>query len=76
MKSLGDQKLKAKLLPVLAKTGGSEALNAVLKEFENGDPDTKAVAFKALSSWSDYTASSALYEICASGNKSYEETGF
>ncbi len=76
LKSLGDQKLKAKLIPVLAKTGGREALNAVLKEFENGDPDTKAVAFKALTSWSDYTASSALYEICASGNKTYEGQAF
>jgi len=76
LKSLGDQKLKAKLIPVLAKTGGREALNAVLKEFENGDPEIRATSFKALSSWEDYTASSALYEICASGNKTYEGQAF
>ncbi len=76
LKSLGDQKLKAKLIPVLAKTGGREALNAVLKEFENGDTGIRATSFKTLSSWSDYTASSALYEICASGNKTYESQAF
>ncbi len=76
LKSLGDQKLKTKLIPVLAKTGGSDALNAVLKEFENGDPVIRATSFKALSSWGDYKASSALYEICASGNKTYEGEAF
>ncbi len=76
MKALGDPKLKSKIIPILPKTGGRDALTAVLKEFENGDPDTRAIAFKALTSWSDYTASSALYEICASGNKTYEEQAF
>jgi HEAT repeat protein len=76
MKALADPKLKNKIIPVLPKTGGRDALTAVLKEFENGDPDTRAVAFKALTSWNDYSASSALYEICASGNKTYEGPAF
>jgi len=54
---------------VLARTGGREALSTVLKEFENGDPSMREVCFKALTSWTDYSASSALFEICASGNK-------
>ena len=34
------------------------------------------ICFKTLTSWQDYTASSALYEICASGNKTFEEPAF
>jgi HEAT repeat protein len=67
---------KEKLIPVLAKTGGRQALAVVLKEFENGTSEMREVCFKALTSWRDYSASSALYEICASGNKTYEAPAF
>ena len=67
---------KEKIIPVLAKTGGREALAIVLKEFENGDPEVRDVCFKALTSWLDYSASSALYGICASGNKTFEASAF
>ncbi len=76
MKALGEPKLKNKIIPILSKTGGRDALTAVLKEFENGNPETRALAFRALTSWNDFSASSALYEICASGNKSYESLAF
>lgn len=68
-----DKKL---LIPVLAKTGGREALSAILKEFENGDPEMRKTCFNALTSWTDHSASSVLYEICASGNKTYEAPAF
>src|SRR5664280_1901916 len=67
---------KIKLIPVLAKTGGTEALKTVLKEFENGNPDIRDVCFTTLTNWKDYSATSALYEICASGNKTYEGPAF
>jgi hypothetical protein len=67
---------KEKIIPVLAQTGGHEALAVVLKEFENGSSDTRDVCFKALMNWADYSASSALYEICASGNKTFEAPAF
>jgi len=67
---------KGKFIPILARTGGREALSVVLKEFENGNPDMRDICFKTLTSWHDYTASSALYEICASGNKTFEEPAF
>ena len=76
LKSLADNAGKQKLIPVLAKTGGREALSVVLKEFENGDSEMRDICFKTLTSWHDYTASSALYEICASGNKTFEEPAF
>ncbi len=44
-------------------------MKRVLNEFENGNPAMRDVCFKALTNWKDYSASSALYEICASGNK-------
>lgn len=76
LKALQESSSKEKLIPVLAKTGGREALNTVLKEFENGGPAMRDVCFAALSSWLDHTASSALYQICASGNKTYEDPAF
>jgi len=67
---------KEKLIPVLANTGGREALKYVLNEFENGSPEMRDLCFRTLTSWKDYTASSALFEICASGNKTYEAPAF
>jgi HEAT repeat protein len=67
---------KEKIIPVLAKTGGREALTVVLKEFENGNADTRDICFNTLTNWLDYSASSALYEICASGNKTFEAPAF
>ncbi len=67
---------KEKIIPVLAKTGGHEALAVVLKEFENGNSDMRDICFNTLMNWSDYSASSALYEICASGNKTFEAPAF
>ncbi|TAL65312.1 MAG: DUF1080 domain-containing protein [Bacteroidetes bacterium] len=74
--SIGGKIQKEKVIPILAKTGGREALSVVLKEFENGNAELRDVCFKALSSWRDYSASSALYEICASGNKTFEGPAF
>jgi hypothetical protein len=51
-------------------------LNRILIEFENGNADLRDEYFKILSNWKDYSASQALYEICASGNKTYEGQAF
>ena len=67
---------KERLIPVLATTGGKDALDLVLNEFELGNPDMRDICFKTLTSWSDYTASSALYEIVASRNKTFEDQAF
>ncbi len=72
----GFKKLKTKLIPVLSQTAGSKALNVVLAEFEKGDPDLRDICFRSLARWTDYTASSALFEICASGNKTFEGQAF
>jgi hypothetical protein len=48
----------------------------VLNEFENGNPSMKELCFKAISAWPDYSASSALYEICAAGNSNYKDQAF
>ena len=76
LKALNGKIQKEKIIPVLAQTGGREALSVVLKEFENGDHSLRDLCFKTLTSWCDYSASSALYEICASGNKSFEGPAF
>lgn len=74
--AMGGKVQKEKIIPVLAKTGGSKALAVVKKEFENGNAAMRDICFKALTGWMDYSASSALYEICASGNKTFEGPAF
>jgi len=76
MKALSAGDGREKLIPVLASTGGRDALSLVLKEFENGTTDIRKICFNTLTSWNDHSASSALYEICVSGNKTYESPAF
>ena len=76
LQAMGSKIQKEKIVPVLAKTGGKEALTIVLKEFENGNSEMRDICFQALTSWRDYSASSGLYEICASGNKTFESPAF
>jgi HEAT repeat protein len=76
LKAMGGKSPKERLIPVLSRTGGREALSVVLKEFENGNSELRDVCFKTLANWKDYSASSALFEICASGNKTFEGPAF
>ncbi|MDR2887414.1 MAG: DUF1080 domain-containing protein [Bacteroidales bacterium] len=68
--------LKVKLIPVLAKTGGKEALQLVTEEFEKGTGTMKDICFTALINWCDYSASSSLYDICTTGEKIYFDRAF
>jgi len=68
--------LKVKIIPVLAKPGGRTALDLVTREFKNGGSDLKEACFSALINWNDHTASSSLFEICASGITRYEDPAF
>ncbi len=45
---------KAKLIPVLSRIGGNDAIKTVLSEFENGNPEIRDVCFKTLTNWKDY----------------------
>ncbi len=76
LRALKNSTAKERLIPVLATTGGKDALDLVLNEFELGNPDMRDICFKTLTSWGDYTASSALYEIVASRNKTFEDQAF
>jgi HEAT repeat protein len=76
LQALSGKVQKEKIIPVLAKTGGRDALTVVLNEFETGNADIRDVCFRTLTNWLDYSASSALYQICASGNKTFEAPAF
>lgn len=76
LSALGKSSDKLRLIPLLASTGGTEALKRVAYEFENGDAETRDVCFDALSHWSDHSAVSALYDITASGNKTFGRPAF
>ncbi len=67
---------KLRLIPLLAQTGGNEAVRRVAYEFENGDAGTRDICFDALAHWSDHSALPALYDICASGNKTFGRPAF
>lgn len=51
---------------VLAMIGGQTALKKVSEGFENTDATVKAAAFEALTNWSDFSATEALFAICKS----------
>ena len=77
IKTLGSgNNMKTKLIPVLAKTGGREALQLVTEEFEKGTGAMKDICFTALINWRDYSASSSLYNICSTGEKTYLDRAF
>jgi HEAT repeat protein len=76
IKALESNIQKEKVIPILALTGGSTALKIVADEFENGNSDMRDVCFKTLSNWQDYSAAAVLYDICASGNKTFEGAAF
>jgi HEAT repeat protein len=74
--ALAKSRDKLRLIPLLARTGGAEALKRVAYEFENGNAETRDVCFDALSHWSDHSAVTALYDISASGNKTFGRPAF
>lgn len=68
--------IKLRLVPVLSQTGGEAAAKQVLKEFEAGNAEIRDICFDALAHWIDHTALPALYEIAASGNKTFGRPAF
>ena len=63
----------AKLVPVLALTGGKEALDYVLEHFDNGNPEMRELCFDALQGWHNSAAFPVLFAICTSGNETYSK---
>jgi len=61
---------------VMSQLGGSDALKIVAEAFKNGDAQMKEAAFNALVEWKDHSAAAALYDVCQSGNRSYQEKAF
>lgn len=76
IKAMEDTGQKEKFIPILAELGGIKALETVSQAFEKGDAEMRALTFDALTNWNGYEASSALYDICASGNKNYSDRAF
>ncbi|MFO7853195.1 MAG: HEAT repeat domain-containing protein [Bacteroidota bacterium] len=76
IKAMEDTEQKEKFFSVLAELGGEKALATVSQVFEKGDAEMRALTFNALADWNGYEASSALYDICASGNKNYSDRAF
>ncbi len=67
---------RLRLIPLLAATGGTEALKRVKHEFDEGDAITRDACFDALAHWNDHSAAPALLDITASGNKTFGRPAF
>ncbi len=61
---------------ILAQLGGSKSLDIVADAFREGDSQMKEAAFEALVSWKDHSAAAALYDVCESGNRAYQDKAF
>jgi HEAT repeat protein len=66
----------AQILEVLPQVGGSEALRAVVEQFDQTDPARKDIAFRALVQWRDPEAAQKLFAICAAGDAKYRDEAF
>jgi alpha-L-fucosidase len=73
---IGEKDFFIQQLHILGGNQPAIVLKTVLDQFENGNPEVRDVCFKILSEWHDNSALTALYEICASGDKTYEGPAF
>ncbi|MEZ4997816.1 MAG: hypothetical protein R2758_10245 [Bacteroidales bacterium] len=76
LEAMAKSRDRLKLIPLLATTGGDEALKMVAAEFENGDAMTRDVCFDVLTHWKDISSARVLREITASGNKTFGMPAF
>jgi HEAT repeat protein len=64
------------VLEILPQVGGTEALRAVIEQFDQPDAGRKDVAFRALVQWKDPEAAQRLYAICSAGDAKYRNEAF
>ena len=76
LEAMAKSRDRLKLIPLLATTGGDEALKMVAAEFENGDAMTRDVCFDVLTHWKDISSARVLREITVSGNKTFGMPAF
>lgn len=64
------------IVSILPEIGGEVALEMVTKSFNTSSGPLKDASFEALTNWKDYSASTALYEICGSSSGDYRARAF
>jgi len=71
LSQLGNAPKKGRILEVLPRLGGTQALKAVTGFVNSSDKAERDAAVNALINWKDYSASASLFEICktATGEK-------
>ncbi len=62
---------KERILPVLPEIGSDAALQTITEYFKSSSGNLKEPAFKALTSWKDYSAAASLYEVAESSTGNY-----
>ncbi|NLO67416.1 MAG: DUF1080 domain-containing protein [Bacteroidales bacterium] len=68
--------LREKLLGVIPRVGGDDALDLVVSEFKTQRGSAKDQAFKALTLWKDQSAASHLFDIASGKVKKYKPEAF
>jgi HEAT repeat protein len=67
---------KDRIIAILPEIGGNVALKTVTGYFNNSSGTTKEAAFKALTNWKEYSASTALFEICKSNTGEFRAPAY
>lgn len=71
-----DQDLQEKILGVLPRIGGEDALNLVAHTFEKGKRKLRDQAFMALVEWSSHEAAPTLFDIVVTGRSAYRSRAY
>lgn len=74
--ALNSTSKKERIIAILPEIGGEHALQTVSEYFNTSSASQKDAAFKALTSWTDYSASKSLYEICKTSSGNYQNKAF
>jgi len=65
-----------RFIGMLPELGGPKALEVVVNAFNSGDEKMRKIAFDAFTNWNDYSASTALFNICKLGGSAYQTKAF
>ncbi len=74
LKHINSKTDKAEYINILAGLGGREAVKAVSNLYKTGSKDVKEAALDALTSWSDNSALSELFDICSTNSPNMHKT--
>lgn len=74
LKHINSKTDKSEYINILAGLGGREAVKVVSNLYKTGSSDVKEAAISALTSWSDNSALSDMFDVCSNDNPNAHKT--